>query len=287
MKLSPCVLKFCILGMNAGEPICITSQYSALLNAMADCDSCDIDLDDFKDFIRDTLGYFPDEAPNLSSVKKSAFASLTNSVDIDLLDSVFQQFPCNECTGRLCEYKDKMMKSKYSEHKIPPLEEGMKCITSVFKDVADSSNPLCEDIVAKKSFCAAFDIKPAALRLVDCCELDDTTIILKWQLPQLPCIVDMFQKELSDSSLEILAPLKLRSLKVDSITLYFYQIKDITEPTQLVSIYILYTIPYDIKFWKEKILANYQLFAKIFLSKKIVFENNTQHKRLQKNSIVV
>ena len=221
--------------MNTGEPICITSQYSALLNAVVNCDSCNIELDDFKDFIMDISGYFPDGAYNLSSVKKSVFASLTNSVDIDLLDSVFQQFPCNECTGRLCEYKDKMIKSKYSEHEIPPLEEGIKCVTGVFKDVADSSDPLCEYIIAKKSFCAAFNIKPAELRLVDCHELDDNNVVLKWQLPQFPFIIDVFQKELSDSSLEMLAPLKLRSLRVDSIALYFYQIKDTAEPTQLVS----------------------------------------------------
>ena len=40
----------------------------------------------------------------------------------------------------------------------------------------------------------------------------------------------MFQEELSDGSLKLLAPLKLRSLRVDSITLYFYQVKDDTEP---------------------------------------------------------
>ena len=222
--------------MNTTEPTSLTSQYSALLDAMANCESCNIELDDFKDFIKDTTGYYPDKAPpNLSSIKRSAFAFLTNSVDIDLLDCVFERFPCNKCTGRLGEYKENMIKSKYSEHEILPLEKGMKCVTSVFRDVDNSSDPLCKDIVAKKSFCSVFNFKLAALRLVDCRGVDSNSIILRWQLPQFPHVVDVFQKELSDSSLEILAPLKLKSLKVESIALYFYQVKDATEPTKPAS----------------------------------------------------
>ena len=107
----------------------------------------------------------------------------------------------------------------------------MKCITCVFKDVANSSDPLCEDIVAKKSFCDAFNINPGALRLLDFQE-HEVGILLKWQI--LPHLVDVFQDELNDDSLNVLAPLKLRSLRVEKITLYFYQMKDLTEPSQPV-----------------------------------------------------
>ena len=105
-----------------------------------------------------------------------------------------------------------------------------------FREVANSSDPLCEDIVAKKSFCSAFKINRGALRMLYCHELEDGMISVKWQI--FPCTVNVFQQELSDSSLKILAPLKLKSLRVDNIAFYFYQIKDSAEPTPSVSHYV-------------------------------------------------
>ena len=223
--------------MKNTEPI--KSQFSTLLHALETCEheSCDIQPDDFKTFIKDISGYCPNtnETHDISSLKSDTFAALTNSVDVDLLESVLQKFPCNECIACLDKYIENMKKSKYSEHIIPHLE-GINCITGIFRKVPNSSDPLCEDIVVKKSFCKAFGISPSSLRLVNCHELEVGIIILGWQIFfPMPGIIDAFQKELSDDDLKSLAPLNLKSLRVEKITLYFYQIKDTTEPTQPVS----------------------------------------------------
>ena len=197
-----------------------------------------------------------DEIADVSSVK-AAFEVLTSSVDVELLECVLQKFQCDMCSNYLNKYKDNMKKSKYSKHSLPQLKEGMNCVTCVFRGVPNSSDPLCEVILAKKSFCSAFKINMGALRLVDCREHEDGVIALEWRI--LPHMVDVLQKEsrdLRDSSLKILASLKLRSLRVDTVTVYFYQINDDdAELSSSVSCLLLYLVIKS--FYNSKCMSTY------------------------------
>lgn len=214
--------------------VAIGKQFSAVRDAMMKCRGSDTKLQDgFEKFILDLLGQPTNNFDKVSSIN-GAFEFLASSLDVELLDSVLQEFPCEICSSYLSTYKENLKRSKYSEHNLPKPDEGMKCVTGVFREVANSSDPLCGEVIAKKSFCSAFKINTGALRLLDCHKVEDGIIALKWQI--FPHMVDVFQEELSDNNLKLLAPLKLRSLRVDKITLYFYQIKDDTEPAAALSV---------------------------------------------------
>ena len=222
--------------------VAISSQFSALCDAVTTCRGSDAKLlDGFEKFIMNILGQpvsFVDKVSSLSGT----FDFLTSSLDVELLDFVLQEYPCERCSKYLNTYKNNLKKSKYSEHSLPKPVEGMKCVAGVFREVANCSDPLCEEIVAKKSFCSAFKINTGTIRLLGCGELEDGIITLKWQI--FPHMVGVFQEELSDSSLNLLAPLKLRSLRVDNITLYFYQVKDDGEPAVPPSVSYLFLCMY-------------------------------------------
>lgn len=222
--------------------VAISSQFSALCEAVTTCRGTDAKLQDgFDKFIMNILGQPVSFIDKVSSVN-DAFEFLTSSLDVELLDFVLQEFPCEICSKYLNTYKKNLKKSKYSEHSLPKPVEGMKCVAGVFREVANSSDPLCEEIVAKKSFCSAFKINTGAIRLLGCDELEDGIITLKWQI--FPHVVGVFQEELNDSSLNLLAPLKLRSLRVDNVTLYFYQVKDDGEPAVPPSVSYLFLCMY-------------------------------------------
>ena len=223
--------------------VSMSDQFSALLETIVMCKICDIKLENLKDCISDISGQSSiDDIPDISSVK-GALEFLANSVDVDFLKFVLQKFQCEICRTYLDRFEENMKRSHYSEHSLSGLKTGMKCVTGVFKGVDNSSDPVCADIIAKKSFCKEFDIKTGALRLVDCREREAGVIHLKWQI--FPDLAGKFHEELTDRSLKTLEPLKLKSLKVDdNIALYFYHITDasVTEPTQQVScLLVLYT----------------------------------------------
>lgn len=225
----------------------ISKQFSSLCKALGTCRTDK--LDGVKECIMaisdptDDSGKWKsnpiDEITNISSVE-DAFDVLASSVDIELLESVLNKFPCGTCSNYLSKYKENMRKSSYSEHSesIPKLKAGMKCVACVFREVDNISDPPCEVIIEKKQFCSVFNINPGALRLIDCSsKQEDSSVILKWQI--FPHIVesDVFHDELNDDSLHKVTALKLKSLRVEKTALYFYRIKDIdvTEPLQPVS----------------------------------------------------
>ena len=127
--------------------VAISNQFSALCEAMMMCRGSDAKLlDGFEKFIMKILGQPVNFVDKVSSVS-GAFEFLTSSLDVELLDSVLQEFPCEICSTNLNTYKKNLKRSKYSEHSLPKPVEGMKCVAGVFREVANSSDPLCEEIV--------------------------------------------------------------------------------------------------------------------------------------------
>lgn len=215
----------------------ISQQYALLVEAMTTCIiNRDITIEDFRAFITEIIGpkedsmlfaYYIGEVFELPSINSAFefFKRFSSSIDVELLELIVEKFPCDQCNDYLIAYKDKLMKSKYSEHIVPKLSAGEKYVSCTFRGLNDP-DPVCGDIIEGKSFCLAFDIKPHALRLVECCKPKEG-VSLKWQV--FPGMVEIFQEELSDESLQKLASLKLKLLQVETTKLYFYCIPNVTQ----------------------------------------------------------
>ena len=223
----------------------ISQQYALLVEAMAkSVINQNITVDNFQAFIIEIIGSKQDnilfadhigEVFELTSIK-SAFEFCTrfsSSIDIELLVLIIENYSLRQCSTLLATYKEKLMKSKYSEHIVAKLSPGEKFVSCIFRDMNDP-DPTCEDIINKKSFCLAFGIQPIALQLVECCKLSEG-VRLKWQV--FTNIVEIFKEELTDDSLKKIAPLNLKSLQVETTKLYFYCMPNVTqEPSDKVSI---------------------------------------------------
>ena len=217
----------------------IGQQYALLVEAVTTCIiNRDIAIEDFRAFITEIIGSKQDdilfadyigEVFELPSIKNAFefFNRFSSSIDVELLELILEKFPCDQCNDYFITYKEKLTKSKYSEHIVPKLSAGEKFVSCTFRGLNDP-DPICGDIIKGKSFCLAFDIRPCALRLVECCKPKEV-VTLKWQV--FPKSVEIFQEELSDDSLQKLAPLKLKSLQVETTRLYFYCLPNVTQET--------------------------------------------------------
>ena len=217
----------------------IGQQYALLVEAVTTCIiNRDIAIEDFRAFITEIIGSKQDdilfadyigEVFELPSIKSAFefFNRFSSSIDVELFELILEKFPCDQCNDYFITYKEKLTKSKYSEHIVPKLSAGEKFVSCTFRGLNDP-NPICGDIIKGKSFCLAFDIRPCALQLVECCKPKEV-VTLKWQV--FPKTVEIFQEELSDDSLQKLAPLKLKSLQVETTKLYFYCLPNVTQET--------------------------------------------------------
>jgi len=193
-------------------------------------------VEDFRAFITQIIGSKEDnilfadyigEVFDLPSIDSAFefFKRFSSSIDVELLELTLEKFPCEQCNAFLITYKDKLMRSKYSEHIIPKPSAEEIFVSCTFRGLNDP-DPACGDIIKGKSFCLAFDIQPCALRLVECCKPKEG-VTLVWQV--FPKMVDIFQEELSDESLQKIVPTKLKLLQVDTTKLYFYCVPNVIQ----------------------------------------------------------